>query len=531
MRTVILGLRRGLGFLAVTLVVALLQAQAALAQRAGDWVELGRQPVGIGLDKDVIQLDRADGRFDGLKLRVENGNVLLLGINVVFGNGDRQDIPVTGLMRSGQETTTLDLDGGRRFIDRIELQYGTLGLGGRRPVVIVMGRVGARPARPADVATVEPGWQDGGSEALNRRGGVVTFQVGRRAGWLEAIALTAQGVDIPIEQVEVVYANDDRERLRAPRTIQRRQSTGPLELRDGNGGRVDSVRVTYGRFQPGNRDVALQLSLLPGEQPAPERFTDLGDEWVSLGRQRVEQRGDSDVITVGPREGRFDALVLRVRRSPIRLRSVTVVYGNGEREEVSTPVRIDAGADSEIFELADYSGRGRVISEIRLSYGTRDGNRPAIVEVFAHKAPEERFADLGDEWQSLGRERVEQRGDSAVISVGRGEGRFDALVLRVRRSPIRLRSVTVVYGNGEREEVSTPVRIDAGADSEIFELADTDGRGRVIREIRLSYGTRDGNRPAIVEVFAHKAPEERFTDLGNDWVSLGRQRVDQRGDA
>ena len=96
------------------------QAQAAAA--AG-WMQLGCRDVDLNLDRDVIQVDRRDGRFSAVRLRAAGNAVQVLDLKVIYGNGEPDDVPVRARIAQGGTSGALDLRGRDRGIDRIEMIY------------------------------------------------------------------------------------------------------------------------------------------------------------------------------------------------------------------------------------------------------------------------------------------------------------------------------------------------------------------------------------------------------------------------
>jgi hypothetical protein len=100
--------------------------RAVLAQGPGpNWVTLGCRDVNWALDRDVIRVDRRDGRFSAVRLRVTGNDVRVLDLKVVYGNGAPDDIPVQAVIRAGSQSGPLDLRGHDRAIDRIEMIYAS----------------------------------------------------------------------------------------------------------------------------------------------------------------------------------------------------------------------------------------------------------------------------------------------------------------------------------------------------------------------------------------------------------------------
>lgn len=89
------------------------------------WVELGCRDVNFGADRDVIGVDRRDGRFTAIRLRAFGNDVRVLDLKVIYGNGEPDDIPVRAVIRAGGQSGALDLRGRERAINRIEMTYAS----------------------------------------------------------------------------------------------------------------------------------------------------------------------------------------------------------------------------------------------------------------------------------------------------------------------------------------------------------------------------------------------------------------------
>lgn len=92
-------------------------------REAARWEELGCQRVGFLDNKDVIRVGRREGAFRALKLQVFDSKLRLDRLRVVFGDGSSQTFDVRSVIPEGAETRPLDLDGRRRIIERIDLNY------------------------------------------------------------------------------------------------------------------------------------------------------------------------------------------------------------------------------------------------------------------------------------------------------------------------------------------------------------------------------------------------------------------------
>lgn len=117
-------------------------------RRAPAWAELGCHRVGFLETNDVIRVGRREGAFRALKLTVSDSTLRLNRLRVVFGDRSVQTFDVRSAIPAGSETRSLDLDGRRRVIDRVELEYiPTISLK-KGPRVCVLAQESGGPGRP-----------------------------------------------------------------------------------------------------------------------------------------------------------------------------------------------------------------------------------------------------------------------------------------------------------------------------------------------------------------------------------------------
>ena len=117
---------------------------------------------------------------------------------------------------------------------------------------------------------------------------------------------------------------------------------------------------------------------------ATETFAQRGDrdrggrDWVQLGCQQVSFKGkDRDSIRVGRSEGRFRAIRLTARGNDVEVRRVSVVYGNGNPDELDVQRVIRKGDSTDRLDL---KGGDRAIRRIDMVYRQRDdfGGRTTV---------------------------------------------------------------------------------------------------------------------------------------------------------
>lgn len=109
-------------------------------------------------------------------------------------------------------------------------------------------------------------------------------------------------------------------------------------------------------------------------------------------------------------------------------------------------------------------------------------------------------AQQRDRWESLGQREVDFRNDRDQIEVGRNEGRFRQLQIRVKNAPIEISDMVITMGNDQVVRPKMRHKFTAGSGSQIIDLP---GERRSIKRIDFSYKSisrREGK--GTVEVLA-----------------------------
>jgi hypothetical protein len=112
------------------------------------WSELGCHRVGFLETKDVIRVGRREGAFRALKLTVADAPLRLNKLRIVFADRSVQTYDVRSAIPAGAETRSLDLDGRRRTIERVELEYLPTITLKRGPQVCVLAQEAGGPGGP-----------------------------------------------------------------------------------------------------------------------------------------------------------------------------------------------------------------------------------------------------------------------------------------------------------------------------------------------------------------------------------------------
>lgn len=219
------------------------------------------------------------------------------------------------------------------------------------------------------------------------------------------------------------------------------------------------------------------------------------ERWEDLGCVEVGRRTDRDIIKVGRRDGRFNAIRLSVSGNDIELEDLKVVYGNGQSDDIRVRNRIREGGQTRAIDL---QGRDRFIDRIEI-ISKRDFKGPGrgrarICVTGLHDARFDKRGGgqrHGGNWERLGCQKVGFLIDRDVIRVGRQEGRFDAIRVEVLDNDVHMMDLKVVYANGEPDDIRVRSKIRAGGQSGPLDLK---GRNRAIRHIEMTYRSRPSFR-------------------------------------
>ncbi len=102
------------------------------------WDFLGEKWVNFGVDHDELTLLGKD-EYRQIQLRVSDGPLHFLDMKVHFDRGGVQDVPLRSVIKQGQKSRVIDLDGGIRHLNKITFWYETLGFRNGRARVAVWG--------------------------------------------------------------------------------------------------------------------------------------------------------------------------------------------------------------------------------------------------------------------------------------------------------------------------------------------------------------------------------------------------------
>ncbi len=328
-----------------------------------EWVLLGTTRIGgIGIDRDVIDVGRRDGRFARIGLQAGDSPIFVLGVTVVFGNDEIQQIDVRQRLNPGERTPPIDLQGRARPIKRLEIAARAGHDFHRRGVLNVY----------AEQVRERENWELLGQQTVGFGIDRDVIRVGRREGRFEKIALEVSGNDIELLDLRVVYFHGPPQDVSVREYIRAGGRTRPLDLIGGDRS-IDRIELVY-RSRPGFRGQATVAVFglqggwgpppgPPGPPPGPPPVA----RWEELGCQKASFGADHDTVNVGRQEGRFSAIRLRVARADLLLMSLRVVYEHGPPDEYQVNSRVRAGSETQPLGLR---GERRSIRQVDIVYSS-----------------------------------------------------------------------------------------------------------------------------------------------------------------
>jgi hypothetical protein len=111
----------------------------------------------------------------------------------------------------------------------------------------------------------------------------------------------------------------------------------------------------------------------------------------------------------------------------------------------------------------------------------------------------DRRVEAQTNWDKLGERMVDGKSDRDGIAVGRAEGKFSVIQLKVEQSSLEMFDVVVSFADGTSFSPNTRVTFGQGSTSRVIDLP---GEKRVIKRVDFKYGNIPGGGRAQVELWA-----------------------------
>ncbi len=105
-------------------IISQTKAEAVTGYKTG-WHKMGGMTVNFKKEKDEMIVMGAD-RFTSVKIKVTESDIYLADVEVYFENGAKQEISIKSIIKNGDESAVLALDGGPRNISKVAVVYKAL---------------------------------------------------------------------------------------------------------------------------------------------------------------------------------------------------------------------------------------------------------------------------------------------------------------------------------------------------------------------------------------------------------------------
>ena len=202
----------------------------------------------------------------------------------------------------------------------------------------------------------------------------------RREGPFSTLRFTAEGNDIHMINVRVVYLNGFAEDFRIDQLLRQRQSF-TLDLR-GDRSFLRQIEFVYRSRLNFKGEARLRVEALAARRGPPGPGPGPGPQVELLGSQKIGFAVDRDVLRVGRKEGRFRRIALRALDNDIEILDMKVFYGRGgPPDDIQLRRVLRAGQRSEPIDLR--GNEARVIDRIEFVYRARPNFRgAATLEIY-----------------------------------------------------------------------------------------------------------------------------------------------------
>jgi hypothetical protein len=387
-------------------VAAVLPAAAQRGPAPGTWELLGEERVGLGKDRDRLEIRQPEAwwrekAFRALRFVVQGGEVKVRQITLTYINGHTEQVSFSGTLRPGQQVD-VPLRGERSYLAAIDFDYSSkfsisIGPGGLslgQATMRVYGenvRGGPPPVRPVPPPSAGGrGWDTLASVRFNRTDARVEIPVSRREGRVGQIRLIYNGDrGVIVKEMRIRFGNGETQNVLLEERLDDGYSTRGIDLKGDQRFIERIVVILDPRREGGRANFTVEGNERPGSE-APRRGEGrlAREGWELLGRQTVGFNVDRDVIRINQNESwwggnrGYDKLHFTAENSEIHMMGIRVVYINGYAESYKVDRLIPAGGDLAV----DLPGSRSYIREIEMTYRARQNySGQAVMSVFGER--------------------------------------------------------------------------------------------------------------------------------------------------
>ncbi len=461
------------------LLLGALQTSAAYAGK-NDWARLipeERKSI------DYIDFKDRSGRFTKIRLVAIRQRVFIASLSVKFENGKVANYKIEQEIGKGDRTRPIDLPGNARAIDSVQITY----------------RQSARSDGFASVEGLSARSKDWSRIDNEDRKSVDFLDIKKKSGRFTKVRLVAVGDSIFVSDLSVKFENGKVANIKVEREIRKGDTSRPFDL-PGDARAIDAVQIGY--RQRAKRDGFANVDGLIADEPGGFKVLD------TVG---LDTKDDMVRIRLDGNDRAVGSIRLRAWVEDVVLRKAEIVFENGDRQEVKIRDRLEPGQATPPIDLLGYR---RKIQRVDLTLKPQRGRSEyARIDLLGKAAPaghyergrdngkrgrdlrdrdrgrdHDRRGGLGRDWELLGtRKAAIFSKDSDVFPIGKSKGRFTTIRVRALEQDVQMYGMTIIYGNGNREDVGIYGTLREGELSQPFDLK---GKRRFIDKIEFKYRTK-----------------------------------------
>ncbi|MCC6465833.1 MAG: hypothetical protein IT463_10875 [Planctomycetes bacterium] len=379
---------------------ALLALAALLAVTATSWTSpvvaednwelLGKREVAFKDESDSIEVTAKEGRFVAIQFKVEDGNLEMYDIKVIFGNDESYSPDVRHEFKEDSRSRVIDLPGEARVIKRVNFKYSSRIRKGRAEVKLFGKQAGGPgPDKPGpdkpDLGKRFPNYEHIGARKVDFVADHDEIEVTAKEGRFTSVMIEVEDADLTLWDIKFVFGNDDvykpDTRFEFKEGTRSRQIDLPGEARV-----IRKVEFWYkSHLRDGKATINLYGKGPGADKPGPDKpalperdkrfpgYKHLASRTVDFGR-------DTDVIVLGETHGRITSITIEVEDGEIEMHDFTVTFGNGKQHSPEVRHEFKEGSRSRVIDLP---GEGRVIERIAFKYrSTKLKEGKAVINVY-----------------------------------------------------------------------------------------------------------------------------------------------------
>ena len=230
--------------------------------------------------------------------------------------------------------------------------------------------------------------------------------------------------------------------------------------------------------------------------------------WIKLADRTAGSGLETATVVVGRQAtaGWFSRIRLTATGGDLLVQEIRIYFADGDMQRLPGPARVARETRPASFPI---EGGARPVDHIEMTYkGVSWSRQPVVAGLWAElvagrdAASPPGPASFDADWELLGKQVVGPAVAQDVIAIGRHEGRFDAVRLRVLGGDVAFHDIRVVYRDGNTETLAMRRLVRGGDASPPLSLS---GEAQFIDKIELVHeADPQAREPTVVQVWARR---------------------------